>query len=178
MSLFIQEAVNLFVGDDGPNNSKHLVLSTIKLPALEEKSQTHFAGGAIGEVSIGGLGLSALESTFGIKGHDPQIMSQFGLGQRRSQNYTVYGAVRDIKGNRPIELKAVMQGRLARLEGDELARGELVGHNHAIHEILHYQLWFDKQEKYYYDFFTSEWRVDGVTQNADIRNILRIPTAN
>lgn len=178
MPLLIQEAVNLFVGDDGQNNSKHLTLSTIKLPTLEEKSQAHFAGGAIGEINIGGLGLNALECTFGIKGYDPQIMSQFGLGQRRNLNYTIYGAVRDLQGNRPVELKAVIQGRLARLEGDDMTRGELVGHNHMIHEIMHYALTFDGKEKYYYDFFTSDWRVDGQSQNADVRNILRIPGAS
>ncbi|WNV10088.1 phage major tail tube protein [Tardiphaga sp. 709] len=178
MSLHIQEAVTLFVGDDGPNNSKHLNLSSIKLPTLEEKSQTHFGGGAIGEITIGGLGLSALEVTFGIKGYDPQIMSQFGLGVRRSLNYTMYGAVRDIKGNAPVELKAVIQGRMLRLEGDDLQRGELVGHSHTIQEILHYALFWNGVEKYYYDFWTSDWRVDGVSQNADIRNILRIPGAS
>ncbi len=178
MSLFIQEAVNLFVGDDGPDNSKHLTLTTVKLPTLEEKSQSHFAGGAIGEVNIGGLGLSALEITFGIKGYDPQMMSQFGLGVRRNLNYTIYGAIRDIKGNAPIELKVVAQGRMARLEGDDLQRGELVGHSHTVQEILHYAMWWNGQEKYYYDFWTSDWRVDGVSQNADVRNILRIPGAS
>lgn len=178
MSLLILEATNLFVGDDGPNNSKHLVLSSLKLPTFEEKSQMHFAGGAIGEISVGGLGLSALECTFGLSGYDLQTMSQFGLGTRRHQAYTAYGALRDLQGNKPIEMKAVLQARMARLEGDELKRGEMIGHNHGLHEILHYQLSFDGKEKYYYDFFTSDWRVDGISQNADIRNILRIPGGN
>jgi hypothetical protein len=30
-------------------------------------------------------------------------------------------------------------------------------------------------EKIHWDFFTSDWRVDGVSQNADERAILRIP---
>lgn len=173
MSLFIQEAVTLFVGDDGPDNDKRLILTSVKLPTLEEKSQTHFAGGAIGEIEIAGLGLNPLEITFALKGYDPQSMSQFGLGQRRKQNYTIYGAIRDLKGDAPVELKVVLQGRMTRLEGDDLQRGELVGHSHTIKEILRYQCFWNGAEKYFYDFWNSAWRVDGVSQNADIRNILR-----
>lgn len=178
MPLFIQEATNLFVGDDGPDNSKHLTLDTLKLPTFEEKSQSHHAGGAIGEITIGNLGLNALECTFGVKGYDPQIMSQFGLGLRRSLPFTVYGAIRDLQGGGVVELKCIMQGRLAKLEGDDLKRGELIGHSHTIQEILHYQVMFGNKEKFYYDFFTSDWRVDGVSQNGDIRSILRIPGSN
>lgn len=175
MPLFIQEAVNLFVGDDGPNNSKHLVLEGLKLPTLEEIAQKHYAGGAIGEIEVGGLGLKALQSTFKIKGYDPQIMSQFGLGTRANMPFTIYGAIRDKKGNSYKELKAVLHGRLAKVEVDDMKRGELIGADHMIHEIVHYELFWDKAEKYYYDYFTSEWRVDGASQNAAIRNILRIP---
>lgn len=178
MPIFIQEATNLFVGDDGPNNSKHLILDTLKLPTFEEKSQAHFAGGAIGEIMVGNLGLNALELTFGVKSYDPQIMSQFGLNSRRRLPYTIYGAIRDLQGGNMVELKCVLQGRIQKLEGDDLKRGEIIGHNHTIQEILHYEVFFDQKEKFYYDHFTSDWRVDGVSQNSDIRNVLRIPGAN
>jgi P2 family phage contractile tail tube protein len=177
MSLFIFEAMNLMVGDDGNDNSKHLNLDSVKLPTLEETSQDHNPGGGIGEISIGNLGLKKLEVTFKIKGFDPQIMSQFGLGGANSLPYTCYGAIRDKKGGSLIEVKAVMRGRLGKLESDELKRGDLIGHDHMIHEITHYELWWNQKEKYYYDFFASDWRVDGVSANADQRAILRIPGA-
>ncbi|ACI92724.1 putative phage major tail tube protein [Afipia carboxidovorans OM5] len=172
--LIIHEAGALFVGDDGPDNGKHVNLLTIKLPTLEEKTSTHFAGGAIGEISVGGLGLSPLEATFKLAGYDPQTMSQFGLGAAGSRPYTYYGALRDKQGGRVIELKSIMYGRLTKIEGDEYQRGDLLGHDHAISEILRYQVYYDGKEKYFYDFFNSDWRVDGVSQNADVRNILRI----
>lgn len=177
MALFIQEAVNLFVGDSGPDNSKHLVLESIKIPSLEENTQNYTPGGSIGEIKVGLGVLKALESTFKIKGCDPQIMSQFGLNSRGRMPFTVYGAVRDKKGSDYIELKAVMEGRLIKIEADEMKRGELYGHDHAIDEIWHYELHWAGKEKYYYDFLSSEWRVDGVSQNTSIRNILRIPGA-
>lgn len=172
--LIIHEAGNLFVGDDAPNNGKHLNLQTIKLPTLEEKTVDHFAGGAIGEISIGGMGLSKLESTFKVAGYDPQIMSQFGLGSYESLPFTYYGALRDKQGGRLIELKVIMFGRLTKIDGDEHQRGDLLGHDHAISEILKYSVFYDGKEKYWYDWNTSDWRVDGVSPMADRRNILRI----
>lgn len=178
MSLYIHEAVTLFVGDDGINNSKHLSLESIKLPTLEENSSNHFAGGAIGEISIGNLGLKALEVSFKVKGFDPQIMSQFGLGGSNSLPFTCYGAIRDKKGGGLVELKVIMRGRLGRLDSDELRRADLIGHDHMIHEIMHYEMWWGQKEKYYYDFFASDWRVDGVSQNSDVRAMLRVPGAS
>lgn len=177
MALFIQEAVNLFVGDSGPDNSKHLTLESIKLPSLEEVTQSYTPGGSIGEIKVSGFGLKALESTFKVKGYDPQIMSQFGMNSRGRMPFTVYGAIRDKKGNGYVELKAVMEGRLIKIDGDDLQRAELAGHDHAIDEIWHYELHWAGKEKYYYDFLSSEWRVDGVSQDSARRNILRIPGA-
>lgn len=176
-SLFIQESTNLFAGDDGPNNSKHLILTSSKLPALEEVSAQHHAGGAIFEVEIGGLGIKALEYTFKIAGHDPGLMSQFGLGSRRARPYTQYGAIRNKATGGLVELKSIVWGRLMKIDEDEFKRGDLLGHDHRVSEIVHWELYFDKQEKYFFDWATSAWRIDGVQSNADEMAILRIPTA-
>ena len=177
MNGYIFEGVNMFVGDDGNDNSKHLTLDSVKLPDLEENSQEHQGGGAIGAIMVGGLGLKALEIGFKAKGFDPQIKSQFGLGtgNKRRIQYTIYGGYRDLQGGRPIELKCVAEGRLASIAGDDMKRGELQGFDYKITEILRYRMFFDNKEKLFYDFFTSEWRVDGVSQNAEMNNILRIP---
>jgi hypothetical protein len=174
-TLWIQESCNLFVGDDGPDNSKHLSLESIKLPTLEEISQEHHAGGAIGQIKVGGLGLKPLECTFKLKGWDPQTLSQFGLGKKNQLPFTVYGLIRNKNGNAALECKAIIRARLAKVEPDEFKRGDLYGHNYMLDEILHYELYFDKQEKYYWDFFGSDYRIDGVPQNDDERAILRIP---
>jgi P2 family phage contractile tail tube protein len=175
MPLFIQEGTNLYVGDDAPNSNKRNNIASIKLPTLEEISSVHHAGGAIGAIAVGGLGLSPLEATFKLAGYDPQVQSQFGRRDRGSIPFTSYGLIRE-KGisNRAIEVKAIMWGRLGRIEGDEFTRGEsLMGHDHTIHEILRYGMWWDGQEKYYYDWETGVWRVDGIDQNAEERSILR-----
>lgn len=172
--IYVHEQTNLVAGDDGPDNSKHLTLTSIKLPTLDEIRQQYQAGGSLGAMSIGGLGLAVPECTFSCMGPDPQLMSHFGLGQRLRRPYTCYGLVRDKRTGRSVEIKAIMEGRLGKVEGSDLQRGELASHDYMIDEIYHYQLWWDRKEKYYYDLFTSDWRVDGVSQNDDARNILRI----
>ena len=58
-----------------------------------------------------------------------------------------------------------------------LRGGELQGHDYAIGSIIRYQLYLAGREKFYFDFSTSAWRVDGNVQNADERRNLcrRIP---
>jgi P2 family phage contractile tail tube protein len=175
MPLYIQQGLNLFVGDNGPDNSKHLNLENVKLPDLEDTTQSFHPGGAIGQIEVGGMGLKALEVTFKLTGWDPQAMSQFGVGARVQTPYTIYGLVRDKLGNTPMEVKAVLRGRMTRVAVDNMKRGDLLGTDFAIKEIVHYELHFNKVEKYFYDFMGSDWRVDGVDQYADERAILRLP---
>ncbi|WP_036291591.1 phage major tail tube protein [Methylosinus sp. PW1] len=173
-SVIIWEAANLFAGDDGPNNSKHLTLQAIMLPQLKEKSAEHHAGGSIGALTIGGLGLEAFELSFKLIGADAQTKAMFGLGTQAVKPYTVYGVLRDKNGGRAIERKVVVFGRLLELNEQEHERGKLGEQDHKVGEITHYELYEDKQEIYYYDFFNSTWRVNGVDRNADMNAILRI----
>ena len=64
--------------------------------------------------------------------------------------------------------------RLGKIEPDAFQRGELQGHEYAINEVVHYELWFNEKEKLFWDFFSTEWRLDGVSQNDDERRILRV----
>ena len=173
--LWTQEAANLYVGDAGPDNSKHLVLENHKLPDLEELTQEHHAGGAIAAIEVGGLGIKALMSSFRLKGWDPQTMSQFGIGGRVSFPFTSYGLIRNKNGGGAIQTKAVLFGRMTKMAAEQHKRGEMMGNDYEIKEILHYELYFGNQEKFYWDFFRSIWRVDGVVQNQDMLSALAIP---
>lgn len=172
----IWQASNLFVGDHDPSASNHLVLEEIKLPSLEENMQDHHPGGAPVGVEFG-VGIKKLEPTFKTKGYQPHIITQFGLGTPVRRTFTVYSAYQDKKSGRFIECKAIIEGRLGKAEGDAGKRGELVGHEYAINEVMHYEVFFDGAEHFYWDFFTNTWRVAGTSQNADINRILRIPGA-
>ena len=165
--VYVNEAFNLYVGNDDADNSKKLVIANLQIPDLEEITQEHHAGGALGAIEVGGLGVKALMSKFKLTGWDPQTMSQFGIGARAQYPFTAKALVRNKNGGAGLGVKAVMWGRLTKISPNEMKRGDLLGHDHEIKEITHYELYFNDAEKYYWDFFASIWRVDGVVQNQD-----------
>lgn len=173
-TFYVMEAVNLYLGDLDPTNSTHLELEELKLPALEEIMQEHHAGGALVKVEYS-LGIEALKPTFKLKGWNPVALGQFGLGSRMRHSYTAYGVIRDKRTGRAIEAKSVIEARLGKVESDAFKRGDLQGHDYAFNEVMHYELHIDGAEKYFFDNWTSDWRVNGLSENADERRILRIP---
>jgi len=176
-TIFVPEALNLFVTDTGPDNSKHLVITETTLPKLEEKTFEHHPGGGIGAVEIGGLGINALSMGFKLMGVDPQTLAQFGLGGTGQLPFTVYGAIRDKQSGTAIELKAIVNGRLTEVDHGAWKRGDAAEQTHMIKEITMYQLYWNKKELYFYDFYNSTWRVNGANQQSDVQSILRIAGA-
>ena len=172
-TLYIMEAANLFVGDHDPSTSKHLSLAELALPALQAVYADHAAGGGRVAIEVE-VGVAKLEPTFKLNGIDPQLLTSFGLGSRIKKPFTAYGVVVDKRSGRHIETKAVMEGRLGKIEPSAFQRGEMLSHDYAINEVTHYELWFDGVEKIRWDFFTNEWVIDGVDENADFNRILRI----
>jgi P2 family phage contractile tail tube protein len=175
-TLYIVEAANLFCGSHDPKNSKHLAIRELKLPPLQAMYTEHHPGGSRVKVEIE-TGIDTLKPTFKLGGFDPELLTQFGLSAPIKNIYTAYGAIVDRRSGRQIELKAVMEGRLGKAEGDAIQRGEMMAHDYEINEVLSYSLFFDGQEKIAWDFWTNTWRVDGVDQNAVTNSILRIPRA-
>ena len=153
-TMYVMEAVNLFCGNDDPTASKHLTIAELKLPDMSETFADHGPGGGRVGIEVG-VGIEKLEATFKLSGFDPQLLTQFGLGTRASNNYTAYGSVLNKRSGRAIETKAVMEGRLGKIAPDAFERGELQGHEYAINGIMHYELFFDGAEKFYFDFFSN-----------------------
>jgi uncharacterized protein len=140
---------------------------------LNRVYQDHHAGGSRVQIEVA-VGISKLEPTFKLNGWDPDLLTQFGLGSSRQKVFTAYGVIRDKRTGVANEAKAIIEGRLGKIEPDAFQRGELQGHEYAINEVMHYELWFNEKEKLFWDFFSTEWRLDGVSQNDDERRILRI----
>ncbi len=174
-TIYLMEAVNLFVGDADPTQSKHLTIAELKLPDLSAIYADHHPGGGLVATEFE-VGVNKLEPTFKLNGFDPQLLGEFGLGSRVRNKFTAYGVIRDQRTGRAIESKAVIEGRLGKIAPDAFQRGELQGHEYSINSVVHYELWFDASEKVYWDLFTNEWRVGGIDQNADINRILRVPS--
>ncbi|UYO50341.1 phage major tail tube protein [Rhodopseudomonas palustris] len=177
-TIYIMEAVNLFCGDDDPTKSKHLTITELKLPNLEEVFVKHTPGGGRGSVKLGMNLLNELEPTFKLAGWDPDLLSAFGLGSKIRKIYTAYGVIRDKRTGAPLEAKAIIEARLGKIDAEAFKRGELQGHDYALNEVMHYELWFKDKRKFCFDFFTNEWEVDGVKEFASENSILRIPGAS
>ena len=173
-TIYNLEAVNLYCGDFDPTKSKHLTITEMKLPLLEEIYVDHHPGGSPVAMEFA-VGVSKLSSTFTLNGFDPHLLVQFGLGSRVRNIFTAYGVMRDKRSGRAIEAKAVLEGRLGKADQSAFQRGEITSVEYMIGEIFHYELHFDGSEKIYWDPLTSIWRVDGVDQYAVENRILRIP---
>jgi hypothetical protein len=173
-NIYLMEAANLFCGDDDPTGSKHLTLSELQLPNLQENFQDYQPGGSRVGIEVA-VGIQKLEAGFKLAGWDPDLLAQFGLGASARKKFTAYGVIRNKRSGEAIEAKAVLEGRLGSVSPEAFTRGELQGFDYSISEIMHYELYFEGAEKLYWDFFTSDWRVNGASQNADERSILRIP---
>lgn len=170
-TIYVMEAANLFCGDHDPTKSKHLTLTELQLPTLQEMYQDHHAGGSKVQIEVA-VGVQKLEPTFKLSGWDPDLLAQFGLGAARPQMFTAYGVIANKRTGEKIGAKAIMQGRLGKVEGEAFKRGEMQSHDYAVNEVTHYELWFGDREKLFWDFFTAEWRLDAVDQNADERRLL------
>jgi phage tail tube protein FII len=173
--LYVPEAFNLFAGPaSNTEASKHLTITENTFPKMDEKTVEHHPGGSIGAVELSGFGLQALSHGFKLSGADPQTMALFGAS---STQWTSYAVLRDKQTGAAVEWKVVEFGRLVSLENDALKRGDLQSQTHMIKEILHYEMYIGGVEQYFYDFFSSVWRVNGVDQNQASNAILRIPGA-
>lgn len=172
-NFFVMEAANLFCGDHDPEASKHLTLTELQLPTLQEMYQDHHPGGSRVAIEVG-LGIEKLTATFKLAGFDPDLYTQFGVNDRAQNTFTAYGVLRNKRTGAQSQAKAIMRGKLGQIEADAFQRGELAGHNYGINEILHYELYVGGAEKLYWDFFTQEFRQDGRDQNATERRLLGI----
>jgi P2 family phage contractile tail tube protein len=177
-TIYLLEAVNLFMGDHDPNASNHLELEEFKLPEPSIKTSEHAPGGGVLTVDFGMNLIEKLEPTFKLRGFNPERLKQFGLNTPYRNIFTAYGVVRDKRTGRAIEAKAVIEAKLGKLTPDAFKRGDDFGHEYAMIEVVHYELFVGPDEIFAVDFFENTYRVGGADQFADANRILRVPGAS
>lgn len=175
-TIYLLEAANLYMGDHDPNNSKHLQIQELKLPNMQGIYGDHHPGGSRFGLEME-VGAEKLGASFKFGGVDMDALAQFGLNDRARHTYTAYGDILNKRTGEHSELVAVMEARLGKAEKDNWQRGEFLGTEYELNELVHYELRIGEQEIFYWDFFTNAWRAGGVDQNADTNRILRIPQA-
>lgn len=172
--LLLLEQANIFLGDADPTASNHVKLQSVGLPTLERVTFAHLGGGAVGEVNFSMGAFRALDTSFKFAGFSKDSYRLLGIGNNEPQNFTTYGVLRNKKTGREAQAKAILSGMIGRLAPDAFDRSNAFGHDHGITEVMHYELFVDGEEWFYWDYFTSRVRQFGndVTQKA--RTILGI----
>ena len=153
-SPIILEAANLFIGE-GDGGGLHLVLAELKLPNVQENYQDHQAGGALFSIEVD-MFIERLDAGFLLAGWQPDILR---LQTREElQTFTAYGLLRNKQTNEAQELKAILRGRLGKIDPQVFTRGNLQHLEFAIRAIVYYELSIDQQEVYKFDWFEDRRR--------------------
>lgn len=176
-TIYMLEAVNLFMGDHDPGASNHLELEELKLPEPSIKASEHTPGGGVMTVDFSMNVLEKLEPTFKLRGFNPDRLKQFGLNTPYRHIFTAYGVIRDKRSGRATEAKAVIEAKIGKVAPDGFKRGDDFGHEYTMQEVVSYALSVGDSEVFSVDFFTNIYRVGGVDQFADVNRILRVPGA-
>jgi P2 family phage contractile tail tube protein len=170
--FYVMEAVNLFCGVDDVKG-RHLTLTSLKLPTLQEKYQDHMPGGGPADIEVA-TGIQKFEAGFNTNGEDAELLRLFGLGARSRQTFTALGAMRSKRTGELVQSKAILEARLGTVAPDDFQRGELRGYEYSLNEILRFELHQGADELFFFDFFENIVRVGGVGVNDDVNRLLRI----
>lgn len=172
-TVYIMERANIFCGDVDPTLSNHLTVTSLKLPGLDYNLVDHAPGGAPVAIDVP-THINRLESTFNLAGWQPWVMKLVNLTRRANMHFTAYGLIRNRRTGEATQARTVMFGQLGRVNPTEFTGGNVMAHEYSIRAITHYELYFKAEEIYYWDFFTSTFRVGGESQNDDININLAI----
>jgi len=156
--LYIMEAADVRRADE-PESSRALTIGKVGLPAIKFFNTEHKPGGGAGAINFVFPQIEALEPKFELKGiPDVDIVENIGLTDGTKNKWIFAGAVRDKKTGILLPSRAIIEGIVAEWEPDEFEIGELVGCNHVLHEVTHYEFHLGDKELWYYDWWEREFR--------------------
>lgn len=164
-SLRIVRGFTLFAND---TENLALDIETMKLPTLEEIMETFQPGGSDMEIEIGGLGVKALSLQFKLKTHSPAVLGLFGGAPGVRNSFTGKKLVISEEDGSEHEHAIDVRGRLAKIEGEELAAGKATGYDHEIKSIWNYTEYYDGRVMHRFNHKIGGW---------DIRNFQPVNSA-
>lgn len=172
MELNILRAFNLIVSD---TQNLHLAIEEMKLPSFEEKSVDFTPGGGSMEIDVP-LGVtSKLEMPFKLITDDPLIHGLYGMPVGTRTPFTARKFVVDEIKGREIEVTIDVNGRLMKIEPEQMKGGEKSGYDHTISSISWYSEVHDGRVIREFNFFLGGWRVrNGAAVNMTRNRILGI----
>lgn len=172
-SIITMEKANMFCGaaPSDTNVSNHLIITELKLPAMDEQYTDHRPGGAAVAIEIDTI-IARLECTFALVGLTPQVMGLVGSWQQSQNLFYAYGVLRDRQTGEALQAIALLKGRLGRSDPQNWQRGNVLHTQYSIRGITHYELNIAGEQIYFWDFFSNQFIVRSVDRNADTNNLL------
>ncbi|WP_406604355.1 phage major tail tube protein [Bartonella gliris] len=156
MTLRIVRGFTLIVDDDV---NLHLDLETLKLPTLEEITETYQPGGSDLQIDVAGLGVKALSMQMKIRSHTPEIIGIFGGPPGLRHKFTGKKHVVSEEDGREHEHSIDVTGRLVKVDSEGLTAGKATGYDCEIKNIWDYTEFWDGAVLHRFSFKRGGWLV-------------------
>lgn len=170
---YIMEAIDVRRATQ-PDSSRRKIIKTMALPALTRMTAEMMAGGSIGKMNLSYPQIEALEPKFATFGPDLDILRNFGLAAGSPMDRWVFAGSMRVRKGGVVPARAIIEGVVNTWEPDENTPGELMGCNHTLAEVSHYELIIDGEELFYFDDDENVARSGGVDWFAPTRRALGI----
>ena len=159
---------------DDPNDSKVLTLTKLGLPKLVRKKAEHTPGGGVGSINFVMPQLDAFEPTFSTKGHDPQVLREFGFAAGQFDKWTFAATLRNTRTNKIVPMRATIQGLISEWSPGDHTPGELINCDHTFAEVSYTDLTIAGEEIYAWGFYERIGRSGGRDWFAPYRSALGV----
>jgi P2 family phage contractile tail tube protein len=171
---YIMEAIDVRRATQ-PDSSRRRIIKSMALPALTRVTAEMMSGGSIAKLNLSFPQIEALEPKFSTFGPDLDVLKNFGLTPGNAMDRWVFaGSMRIRKSQDPVPVRATIEGVVNAWEPDENTPTELMGCNHTLAEVTHYELVIDGVEMFYFDDDENEARSNGKSWFAATRRALGI----
>jgi phage tail tube protein FII len=137
LQLLTLEAANIFCGAGGDPN--HLRLTNVKLPGYEEVYIDHKPGGAPIGIEVDVL-VNKLQCDFTLAGWTPKVDALIGSWQNGTNQFMIFGALRDRLTGDVLQAQATITGRLGKAGANEWQRGTVGSFAYSVRGIIKYKL--------------------------------------
>lgn len=171
-ALRLMRGFNLIAND---NINLFLEIDTLKLPTLEEITETFQPGGSNMEIDIAGLGVKAFTMPFKLKSHTSEIISLFGGEPGSRINFTGKTFVQSEEDGSEHEHSIDVSGRITKIDAEQLQGGKVTGYDFEIKSIWDYTEYWDGSVLHRFSVKRGGWVIRGGKEiGARRRQILSI----
>lgn len=155
-SLRVLRGFTLYVND---NQNLYFEIEELKLPVLEEKTETFQPGGSDVEIAIAGLGTKELQLPFKTKSHSPEVIGLFGGPPGTRHDFTGAKLVVDEMTGEEHEHVVDVKGRLTKVDAEAARAGSLVGYDNMVGSIFTYTETWDGRVMHRYNLKSGGWDI-------------------